>query len=71
MVEDRADGFDYQKLRHICNGAYMANGGYERDSAIDAIEREQADFIAFGKLFIANPDLPKRLRLNAGFNPAR
>ncbi|MDQ2990956.1 MAG: alkene reductase, partial [Pseudomonadota bacterium] len=71
VVEDRTDGFDYQKLRHIFNGAYMANGGYERDSAITAIENEQADFIAFGKLFIANPDLPKRLRLHTGFNPAR
>lgn len=71
VVEDRTDGFDYHKLRHIFNGAYMANGGYERDSAIDAIETEQADFIAFGKLFIANPDLPERLRLDTGFNPAR
>ena len=71
VVEDRTDGFDYQKLRHTFSGVYMANGGYERDSAITAIENEQADFIAFGKLFIANPDLPKRLRLNAGFNPAR
>lgn len=71
VVEDRMDGFDYLKLRHIFNGAYMANGGYERDSAIDAINSEQADFIAFGKLFIANPDLPERLRLDAGFNPAR
>lgn len=71
VVEDRTAGFDYQKLRQIFNGAYMANGGYERDSAINALENEQADFIAFGKLFIANPDLPERLRLNAGFNPAR
>ena len=69
VVEDRTDGFDYQKLRHIFNGAYMANGGYERDSAIVAIESEKAEFIAFGKLFIANPDLPARLLLNAGFNP--
>lgn len=71
VVEDRTDGFDYQKLRRIFKGAYMANGGYERDSAIDAIDGGQADFIAFGKLFIANPDLPERLLVNARFNPAR
>lgn len=71
VVEDRTDGFDYQKLRRIFKGAYMANGGYERDSSIDAIDGGQADFIAFGKLFIANPDLPERLLANAGFNPAR
>ena len=71
VVEDRATGFDFQKLRQIFSGAYMANGDYKRDSAIEAIETEQADFIAFGKLFIANPDLPERLRTNAGFNAAR
>jgi N-ethylmaleimide reductase len=71
VVEDRDTDFNYQKLRKIFNGAYMANGGYERDSAISAIETEKADFIAFGKLFIANPDLPERLRLNTKFNPAR
>lgn len=71
VVEDRNTGFDFGKLRNIFNGAYIANGGYERESAISAIENGDADFIAFGKLFIANPDLPERLRLNAGFNRPR
>ncbi|MCU6435178.1 alkene reductase [Undibacterium sp. Jales W-56] len=71
VVEDRETNFDFQKLRHIFNGAYMANGGYERNSAIIAIDTDRADFIAFGKLFIANPDLPKRLRLGAEFNVPR
>ncbi len=71
VVEDHADGFDYQRLRQRFNGAYMANGEYERDSAIAAIENGRADFIAFGKLFIANPDLPERLRQNAECNPPR
>ena len=68
VVEDRASDFDFQRLRELFNGAYMANGGYERDTAIAAVEQERADFIAFGKLFISNPDLPERLRLDAGFN---
>ena len=38
VVEDRTDGFNYQELRHIFNGAYMANGGYERDSAITRLK---------------------------------
>lgn len=71
VVEDRNSHFDFQRLRQIFNGAYIANGGYARDSAIAAIAQEQADFIAFGALFIANPDLPERLRLNAGFNAPR
>ncbi len=71
VVEDRASGFDYAQLRALFAGAYMANGGYERDSAMTAVETGQADFVAFGKLFIANPDLPERLRLNTGYNPPR
>jgi 2,4-dienoyl-CoA reductase-like NADH-dependent reductase (Old Yellow Enzyme family) len=31
----------------------------------------KADAVAFGQLFIANPDLPHRLQTGAGFNPAR
>ncbi len=52
-------------MRQIFNGAYIANGDYDRASAIAAVDSEQADFIAFGKLFIANPDLPERLRAGA------
>ena len=71
VVEDRSSGFDFQRLRQVFNGAYIANGDYERDSAIAAVAEEQADFIAFGKLFIANPDLPERLRRNAAYNVPR
>lgn len=71
VVENRNSNYDFQRLRQIFNGAYIANGGYARDSAMAAIAQEQADFIAFGALFIANPDLPERLRLNAGFNAPR
>ena len=71
VVEDRDSGFDFQQLRQIFNGAYMANGDYQRDSAIEAVAKDQADFVAFGKLFIANPDLPERLRRNGPYNAAR
>lgn len=71
VVEDRKSNFDSQRLRQIFNGAYMANGVYERDTAIATVAAEQADFIVFGALFIANPDLPERLRLNAPFNAPR
>jgi N-ethylmaleimide reductase len=71
VVEDQEADFDFQSLRRIFSGAYMANGGYDGERAVAAIEDESADFVAFGKLFIANPDLPERLRRNAGFNPPR
>ena len=71
VVEDRSSKFDFQRLRQIFNGAYIANGDYDRDSAIAAVAGEQADFIAFGKLFIANPDLPERLRRDGPYNAPR
>jgi N-ethylmaleimide reductase len=55
-------------LRAGFSGAYMANNGYDRDLAIRAVESGEADLIAFGKLFIANPDLVKRLERNASLN---
>ena len=71
VVEDRATDFDFQRLRQIFDGAYIANGDYDHDSAIAAVDTDRADFIAFGKLFIANPDLPERLRRNGPYNAPR
>ena len=71
VVEDRKADFDFQRLRQVFNGVYIANGDYERDSAIDAVGEERADFVAFGKLFIANPDLPQRLRQDGPYNTPR
>lgn len=55
-------------LRERFTGVYMANNGYDRDMAIAAVESGEADLVAFGKPFIANPDLVERLRLNAPLN---
>ena len=46
----------------------MANNGYDRDMAIKALDAGAADLIAFGRPFIANPDLVERLRRNAPLN---
>ncbi|MGZ5051608.1 MAG: alkene reductase [Methylobacter sp.] len=51
---------DYVELRNCFNGYYMANNGYNLDSGNSAIEQGHADMVAYGKLFIANPDLPER-----------
>ncbi len=61
--------FDYLALRKTFAGAYMANNGYTRDMAIEALNEKRADLIAFGKPFISNPDLVERLRRNAPLNP--
>jgi N-ethylmaleimide reductase len=61
--------FDYRALRKAFRGAYIANNGYDRDLAIDAVTSGAADLVAFGRPFIANPDLVERLRIGAPLNP--
>lgn len=63
-------GFDYQWAREAFKGTYIANNGYDRQMAIDAVETGKADAVAFGRLYISNPDLVQRLKANAPFNEA-
>ncbi|MGP0084864.1 MAG: alkene reductase [Steroidobacteraceae bacterium] len=63
-------GFDLQILRRLFNGRYMANNGYDLGLALEARRRNLADLIAFGRLYIANPDLVERLRVGAPLNVA-
>ena len=60
--------FDFLALRKRFVGAYIANNAYTRDLAVEALQQGHADLIAFGKAFIANPDLVERLRRNAPLN---
>ena len=57
-----------QLFRKSFNGIFISAGGYNRDNAICAVESGLVDAVAFGRLFIANPDLPERLKLNAPLN---
>ncbi|USQ14420.1 alkene reductase [Legionella lytica] len=61
-------GFDFHALRDEFHGPWMVNNGYTRELAIEAIASGYADLVAFGKDFIANPDLVERFRLNAPLN---
>lgn len=49
-------------------GAWIANNGYDRAMAIEAVETGYADMVAFGRPFIANPDLVRRITENASWN---
>jgi N-ethylmaleimide reductase len=69
-IEDRP--FDYAALRQAWrkaggNGAWMVNNGYDGPMAEQALENG-ADLVAFGRPFIANPDLVLRLRRGGPFN---
>lgn len=55
-------------FRSAFPGVLISAGGYTGEEAERAIEQKQADAIAFGRLFIANPDLPERLRQHAPLN---
>jgi 12-oxophytodienoic acid reductase len=50
-------------LRKIFKGAFMSSGGFNKDTAIAAIRSGKADMISFGRLFISNPDLPRRFAM--------
>ena len=53
------------ELRSAYEGRLIACGGYDAASAAALVEAGGADAVAFGQLFIANPDLPLRLKLGA------
>jgi N-ethylmaleimide reductase len=55
-------------LRDIFDGAVIVNGGYDARSANAAIASGEADLVAFGVPFLANPDLPARYRKGASLN---
>lgn len=61
-------GFDFQALRKEFHGPWMVNNNYTRDMAITAISSGYADLVAFGRLFVANPDLVERFKKNAPLN---
>jgi N-ethylmaleimide reductase len=60
--------FDYASLRKRFKGAYIANNGYDFELATKVLAAGAADLIAFGKLYIANPDLVERLKKGAPLN---
>lgn len=55
-------------LRPLYKGTMISTSGYDRAGAIQAVEDGTADAIGFGRPFIANPDLVKRLEIGAALN---
>jgi 2,4-dienoyl-CoA reductase-like NADH-dependent reductase (Old Yellow Enzyme family) len=56
------------QLKAAFGGVFVANEGFTQASAERVVAEGKADAVAFGKLFIANPDLPKRFRMGAPLN---
>lgn len=76
MVEPRMVIVDSQRqiphglllFRKVFNGTLIATGGYDREEGNKAVADGYADLIAYGRLFLANPDLPRRFELGARLN---
>ena len=56
------------QLRKIFKGKIIAAGGFDPNSAETIVEKGDADLVAFGRHFLANPDLPKRIKLGLPLN---
>lgn len=57
-----------QRYRPLYKGTLIINSGFDQESGNRIIEEGQADLVAFGKLFISNPDLVRRFAQNAELN---
>jgi N-ethylmaleimide reductase len=55
-------------FRRLFDGPMITAGAYTPEMGAIAIERGSADAVAFGRMFIANPDLPERIRIGAPLN---
>jgi N-ethylmaleimide reductase len=62
---DHGDGFDFTRLRKQFGGAYIGNNGYTPELARERLNAGEVDLVAFGRPFIANPDLVERVRRGA------
>ena len=59
---------DYRALRDKFNGVYIANQGYDKQRAMQAIDAGDCELVAFGVPFLANPDLVQRFQVDAPLN---
>jgi len=55
-------------LRARFQGTYITNGGYTRESGNETLSANEADLVAYGVPFLANPDLPARFATGAALN---
>ena len=57
-----------RELRKAFSNTFILSGGYNKESAEQDLQEEKGDLVAFGRPFIANPDLPKRFKNNLELN---
>jgi N-ethylmaleimide reductase len=57
-----------QLFKGAFKGVFISAGGYDAHNAAQSVETGTVDAIAFGRAFIANPDLPERIKTGAPLN---
>jgi N-ethylmaleimide reductase len=57
-----------EQLRKVFKGKIISAGGFEPHTAKDIVEKGDTDLVAFGRYFISNPDLPKRIKQGLKLN---
>lgn len=57
-----------RSLRNAYRGTFICSGGFTRELGIQAVAEGDADLVSYGRLFISNPDLVHRLKVNAPLN---
>ena len=55
-------------MRKAFKGTFIVAGGYDREDENNAVAENRADLVAYGQVFLANPDLPKRFARNSPLN---
>lgn len=67
-IRHGANVINLEVLRKAYNGTLIVCGGYDQARAEEVVAQGRADAVAFGQLYIANPDLVERFKLNAPLN---
>ncbi len=68
LIADGQGPVATERLRKIFRGRIVAAGGFEPDTAEAIVKKGDADAVAFGRHFVANPDLPKRIKFELPLN---
>lgn len=55
-------------FRPVYQGTIITNGGYSKDSGNEVIAKQEAELVSYGRLYIANPDLVERFKIDAQLN---
>jgi N-ethylmaleimide reductase len=70
IAHGASEGVGPRELRPHYQGTVVTNGGFTLETGNEALREGWADAVAFGVPFLANPDLPRRLKLGAELNQA-